>query len=394
MNSKQFKLLIGAFFVICGLGVFLVTRDRSSWQEAGAELGGKVFANFPLNDIAAITVRGGSNTLNLVKGETIWTVAERGNYPANYGNISDLLRKVWELKVLRPIKVGPSQLGTLELVEPGKGKDAGTLLTFKDKDGKEVATLLLGKQHMRESGQQSQFGGGSYPDGRYLMPDGKADAVALVEETFSSVETDAKSWLQRDFFKVEKPRSIAVTTTNSWKVTREKEGADWQLVDAKEGEKLDSAKTSSFNYALSSPSFDDVLIDPKPEDVGLATPQRVVLETFDGFTYTIDAGRKEGDDNYYLKVTVTAELPPERKPAEDEKPEDKERLDKEFADAQAKLKEKLATEQAYGKWVYQVSNWTLNSVLKDRSELLKVEEPPAAAETPIPFAPPTDAAEE
>ena len=30
MNSKQFKLLIGAFFIICGLGVVLLTRDRGS----------------------------------------------------------------------------------------------------------------------------------------------------------------------------------------------------------------------------------------------------------------------------------------------------------------------------------------------------------------------------
>lgn len=397
MNSKQFKLLIGAFFVICGISVILLTRDRGSWRQAGRDMGGKVFADFPLNEVAAITLTGESNTLNLAKSgdgaNSRWTVADRGGYPANFANVSELLRKSWELKVLRPIKVGASQLASLELIEPGQGKGGGTLITFKGQDGKQLNSLLLGKQHMRDSGQSSPFGGGAFPDGRYVMPDGKAEAVALVQEPFSSVSTEASSWLEREFFKVEKLKSIAVTTTNSWKVSRESEAGEWQLAEAQEGEKLDTAKTGSFNYALSSPSFEDVVIDPKPEELGLTTPQRIVMETFDGFTYTVDAGRKEGEESYFVKVNVQASLATERTPGADEKPEDKERLDKEFKEKQDKLKEKLAQEQALGKWVYKVSNWTVNTVLKDRGELLKKEEP--KTESPVtPLLEPPPAAEQ
>jgi hypothetical protein len=382
MNSKQFKLLIGAFFIICGLGVYLVTRDRVSWQEAGREMGAKVFPDFPLNDVAGLTIQGPTNTLNLAKSGGVWTVPDRGDYPANFDTISDLLRKVWDLKVLRPLKVGPSQLGSLELTQPGEGANSGTRLVFKDQAGQELHTLLLGKQHVSESGQSSPFGGGSFPTGRYVLADGRADSVALVQEPFSSVATGASAWLQRDFFKVEKIKSIAVTTTNSWKASRETETGEWRLADAQEGETLDTAKTGSFNYALSSPSFEDVLTTSLA-DAGVASPQRIVIETFDGFTYTIDAGKPEGQESYLLKVQVTANLAAERTPGADETPEDKERLDKEFAEKQATLKQKLAKEQAYGKWTYQVSNWTLNSVLKDRKELLKVEEPAPAPITPL-----------
>jgi hypothetical protein len=382
MNSKQFKLLIGAFFIICGLGVYLVTRDRVSWQEAGREMGAKVFPDFPLNDVAGLTIQGPTNTLNLAKSGGVWTVPDRGDYPANFDTISDLLRKVWDLKVLRPLKVGPSQLGSLELTQPGEGANSGTRLVFKDQAGQELHTLLLGKQHVSESGQSSPFGGGSFPTGRYVLADGRADSVALVQEPFSSVATGASAWLQRDFFKVEKIKSIAVTTNNSWKVSRETETGEWRLAEAQEGETLDTAKTGSFNYALSSPSFEDVLTTSLA-DAGVASPQRIVIETFDGFTYTIDAGKPEGQESYLLKVQVTANLAAERTPGADETPEDKERLDKEFAEKQATLKQKLAKEQAYGKWTYQVSNWTLNSVLKDRKELLKVEEPAPAPITPL-----------
>lgn len=392
MNSKQFKLLIIVSVIIVGLGAFMLFREQDSWQQATNEIGGKVFDEFPMNDIASITIKTESNEVEVAKSGDIWTVADRGNYPANFDTISQLLRKTWELKELRNVPVGASQLASLELVEPGKGKGSGTLLVFTDASGAEKHTLLLGKQHMQEGAANSSpfGGGGGYPDGRYVLPDGKTDAIALVQEPFSDVRTEASDWLQKDFFKVTKTKSIEVTTTNSWKVERESETGDWKLVGLKNGEILDTSKTSGFNYALSSPSFTDVVVDAQTEELGLASPKRIVLNTFEGFTYTIDAGKKEGEDDYYLKVQVEAGLPSERTPGEDETEEDKEKLDKEFADAQAKLKEKLEKEQAYSKWIYKVSNYTLSSVLKDRGELLKQPEAPeeTAADTGIPFADP------
>ena len=166
--------------------------------------------------------------------------------------------------------------------------------------------------------------------------------------------------------------------TNSWKVTRDTETAsDWKLADAKPDEKLDSSKTSSFSYALSSPSFNDVLpADTKPEQTGLDKPTVVTLDTFDNFTYTLKLGQKT-NDNLPMVVAVTAQIPKERTPGKDEKPEDKTRLDKEFKDKQKKLEDKLTQEQSYGKWIYLVSNWTVDSLLKDRNQLLveKKEEP-------------------
>ena len=113
-----------------------------------------------------------------------------------------------------------------------------------------------------------------------------------------------------------------------------------------------------------------------------------MVETFEGFTYTVDAGKKDGDESYFVKLAVEATIATERAAGADEKPEDKEKLDKEFKEKADKLKAKLASEQALGKWTYKVSNWTLNSVLKDRSELLKQEEPKGAPLTPLLEPPP------
>ena len=121
MNSKQFKLLIVVTIAVVGLGAFLLTRERSSWQNSNQKIGGKVFDDFPLNDIAAITIKTTSNEVAVAKSGDIWTVVDREKYPANFDTISGLIRKVWELKEMRNVPVGASQLAGLELVEPGNG---------------------------------------------------------------------------------------------------------------------------------------------------------------------------------------------------------------------------------------------------------------------------------
>jgi hypothetical protein len=161
--------------------------------------------------------------------------------------------------------------------------------------------------------------------------------------------------------------------TNSWTLTRDKEGGDLKLADAKEGEALDTGKASGAGYALSSPSFNDVVVDPKPEETGLDKPITAKLETFDGFTYTVKLGKPQKEENYPLQVTVEANLPKEREVGKDEKPADKEKLDKEFKDKQTKLEEKLKNEKKFEQWTYLVAKWSVDPLLKDRKDLLKEE---------------------
>ena len=78
-----------------------------------------------------------------------------------------------------------------------------------------------------------------------------------------------------------------------------------------------------------------------------------------------------------MMVAVAAQIASERAPGKDEKAEDKDKLDKEFKEKQKKLEEKLAQEKTFENWVYFVSSWTVDSLLKERAQLLveKKEEP-------------------
>jgi hypothetical protein len=387
MNRKQLILLLILVLALGGLALLYYQRHAASWQPAGQNAGQKVLGEFPVNDVAQLLIRQGTNTLTLHKQADLWRVRERHKYPANFNTLSELLLKLRDLKIVQAEPVSPHQLARLDLLPPESPTNAATLVEFYDKANKRLAALWLGKKHLRKPAQPSRFGDEEgWPDGRWLKRP-ESDTVALVSDPLGNLEPKPADWLDRAFFRIEKPRTIAVDfpqATNSWRLTRESESGEWKLADAKPAEQLDTGKASAVTHPFTAPSFVDVLPGATPAEMtGLDQPTTITVETFDQFTYTIRVGRKT-NDNYHLTVAVQADLPKERVAAADEKPEDKERLDKEFADNQAKRAEKLQTEQAYRDWVYLVSSWQVDSLLKERAQLLaeKKEAETKPADTP------------
>ena len=372
MNRKQLTLLIVLAVALGGLGWLANQRRQSSFDESKVRLGEKVLPDFPINDVARFSIKQAKAETTIARKDDLWIVVERDNYPANFSTISEFLRKFWELKVAKPVRVGPSRLTALELVTPDKG--AGTLVEFKDNSGKVIKTVLLGAKHMREAsgGGESPFGGGgAFPDGRYLMVGTDIATVSLVSEPFSNAEAKPADWLNKDWFKVDKLKSVSVVTgeaTNNWKIARESETGEWKLAEAKAGETLDTGKSSGATSALSYPSFNDVLTGTNAAGA-MDKPISGTLETFEGFTYTVKI-KKSDEENYNFQVDVAGNFPKERTPGKDEKAEDKDKLDKEFKEALSKKEEKLKTEKGYAKWTYVVSKWTVDPLLKARHELL------------------------
>jgi hypothetical protein len=368
MNRKQLSTLVILGLVIGGLGLVLFNRKSGSWKSSDQEMKQAIFKDFPLNDVSHVRIQQATSEINLVKADGLWTVQERWGYPANFGDIGDLLRKMWELKSVRTLKVGSSQFGRLELLPPDQGANSGTLLEFKGKDGKLLHSLLLGKKATRESPQASPFGDGEIPVGRFIASPENPETVWLISEPLSDAEARPERWLNKDFFKVEKLRSISVAhpePEKSWKLLREKEGGDLQLANKSEGEEFDKNKAYGAGHALSYPSFNDIA-DPAKE---LENPILARIETFDGFTYSFSIAPGTGD-SYFMKMGVEADLLRQRQPADDETPEDKERLDKEFQDKLQKLQEKLDQDKSYQKWTYLVSKWTIDPLLKERKEYI------------------------
>jgi len=371
MNRRQFIISLALVAVIGAAGLIVHQRGSQSWHSAAAAIGRKLLPNLPVNDIAQITIQSGTNTLNLARRDTLWRVRERGDYPANFSQISGLLLKLADLKIVQTEEIGPSQLGRLELLPPGAQTNSGTLVEFKDQSGKTLNTILLGKTHTRKQPGNSQFGGMTdegLSDGRYVIAGADAKTVAVISDPLTDIQPRPEQWLNKDFLTVENPRAIAMQfpeATNSWKLTRASATNDWQLADAAPGEQLDTTNISGVTGPFSSASFNDVA-PLKPG--GAATNTVLTVETFDGFTYIAKIAPKQ-DDAYPVSFSIAANIAAERTPAGDEKAEDKTRLDKEFKDNQTRLNEKLARESQLTNWVYSLSAYTIDPLLKTRGEL-------------------------
>src|SRR6202012_1100474 len=122
--------------------------------------------------------------------------------------------------------IGPSQLGRMDLA-PGRGSNSAVVVDFNDSLDKTLSTLLLGKMHMKKSPTPSQMEGpDGIPDGRYVEVGTNSQQVALISDALENLDANPDQWLNKDFFKIEKPKVIEVdfsVATNSWKLIRETE---------------------------------------------------------------------------------------------------------------------------------------------------------------------------
>lgn len=396
MKSNQLILLLVAAAVLGGGGVLVLKNRQADYQRSATEMGGKVLGNVDLSAIAGVRLKNATNTVNIVRTGDSWGVRERGDFPANFGEVSEFVRKLAELKVVQPQRVGASRLGMLELTA-----EKGTQVELLGADGKTIKSLLLGAKHMKSgagAGAESPFGGGAggWPDGRYVMVGSDLNTIAVVSEPLANANPKAEDWIAKEFVKIDQPVSVEVIhpeATNSFALSRTNELADWTLVGAKPGEELDKTKASQFSGVLSSPSIDDVKVNPDAKALGLDQPVQAVIRTARGFTYKLRIGKQEGEDSYPVQVSVDAELPKERTAGKDEKAEDKAKLDKEFKDLISKQADKLKAEQAFGKWTVVMKKWSIETLLKKRSELFadKKADPAAAAPGGAPGFNPLDA---
>ena len=232
MNRKQLGILLVLVIVLGGAGILLRKRQSASWDTGNAAIGKKLLGDFPVNDVSHIVLKQGTNEVNLAKKDELWRVRERNDYPANYSEITDFILKAKDLKVVQTDKVGPSQLPRYGLVT-GSASNAAMTVELKGQADKSIRTLLLGKKHMKKSDRPSPYGGEmgeeGWPDGRYVKTGTDSENVVLISEALDNIKPQPENWLNKEFFKVEKVKSIAVAfpaATNSWKLSRETEAAE------------------------------------------------------------------------------------------------------------------------------------------------------------------------
>lgn len=388
MNRKQLLLIFAAALVLVLLAVVAGSRRKSSWQ--GHATGKALLPDFPVNEVTAVEMTSPKGTVTLRRHDDgTWRVAERFDYPVSYSTLKEFMVAISEMKAAQTVKVGESQYARLQLVDPEKGDadGAATRVVFYGKNNKAIQSLLFGKEHTKQADNSrpnpmmGMMGGGSWPDGRYLLlpEDGQ---VVLVSDTFSAVDPDPSRWLEKEFFKVTDIQTASLSEDGQelWSVSRDSKTADLALAgDLPEGKEVDTSKLSTLKTAFSWASFNDIA-DPaaKPEDTGMDKSRVFTARDFDGFVTTVRIGKETADGKVHIQAEVAYDGPRERTAEADEKPEDKTRKDEEFAKKLQENKDKAeqASRRLKG-WTYVVSKYTVDGVNKTRDELLKDKPKPA-----------------
>ena len=397
MSKLMFRLaLLGA---LIGFAVYYQNQQNAALNTAasrGAKMRELLLPGLQIENLRRFVIRDEKATvsINVANDLKSATLVERGGYPASIDKLSTVMSDLREQKISSKVPVGKSAWAKSKLKAPGEsGEGIGTQVEMIDGNGKAFATLILGSN--------TDISGGATPNPmmgsatqRLVRNLADNETIWQVSNTFFDLEAKPENWLDKAFIDVQKIRQISVTAgkpEESWSISRAKEtDTDFTLDNPKPGESLDNSKITASSI-LSAASFNDVSAKDKAAEL-LKGATKVRITTFDAFTYDLQVAKlsKDGSDKYHLAIEVSADIPKARTAAKGEKEEDKKKADEAF-NAEKKTKEdKLAKEQKLSGWVYEVSEYTVNNLLKKRADLVKAEpakEPAAAPASPAPASP-------
>ena len=379
MNRKQFLILVVALLVLGGVGLAMFWQNIADYRATQQKIGAKLLPNLKVADVAQVELRDPKNKVTLKRQDNGWVVVERGNYPADFKAISDLIIKLIDLKVVQSDPVGEALLPRVELVEPGKGEGAGTLVEFKDAAGKTLAQVILGKTILKKDpGNPLPNAVDGVPAGRYVRNTDK-NTVVVVGDPLANAKAQPGIWIDKTFPKVDRIKTLTAAGPNAqWKVARDQEWSPWKF--AAGGGDLDASAVVAAANGLGNLSFSDVSVQGKPEDEG--TPTVFTAETFDNLTYTIKVAKRKDGADYLVNIAVAGEPPAARPTEKDEKPADKEKRDKEYAEQRKRLEFKIAREKVQSQWSYVADAKQIEPLMKTREDLIAKKRAPGEGGPP------------
>lgn len=378
MNRKQFLWLMLVVLLLGGVSIALFWQDITLYRDSGAKIGARLMPELKISDVAKLRLQDADKEVTLTLKDKVWRVEQRGGYPADFAEISGLILKLLDVKVVQTETVGASLHPRLNLLAPdnaakdkgandkGAKEGTGTLMELSDASGKVLVSLVLGKVSLKKDPMNPLPNAkDGVPAGRHVLVAGRGDSVAVVSDPLEKAVTAPGAWVAKDFFKADRIRTLQLAGegASSWKIARDEEWGQWKFA-AGGGQLHPSAAVTATN-ALGSLAFSDVVIDDK---AGTGKAAVLTAETFDNLTYTVRLAPLANGD-FVLRYTVAGTPPKTRKPEAKEKPEDVAKLDKDFADNLQRLEARVMLEQARSQWAYVVPGKMAAPLLMKREQM-------------------------
>ena len=191
MNKKTLFILLVVLAVLAGVGRSILVRNSNAPGKTDP-MGSPLFEMLPANEITRIIIDRPDDAVILVKSDSGWIVENRFGYPADFSKITDLIRKLKQTKVGRKFPATESISKRLSLMPPDHKESSetekGTRLRMENRNETLVVDILLGNTRKKDEK--------GIPDSQFVMP-GDGPDIYLVDQIFSSFETDAPQWLKK-----------------------------------------------------------------------------------------------------------------------------------------------------------------------------------------------------
>ncbi|RLC07860.1 MAG: hypothetical protein DRI57_25145, partial [Deltaproteobacteria bacterium] len=113
MKSKTLIVLFVICSVLTGITYLTMNQDKAAVRQT--KMGEKLLPDFPVNDVGKITIQDHENAVVLKKGESVWEVENKFNYPADFSKLTDFVKKFNEAKIGSSFKADDAKLARLSL---------------------------------------------------------------------------------------------------------------------------------------------------------------------------------------------------------------------------------------------------------------------------------------
>jgi uncharacterized protein DUF4340 len=176
MSRQRLVALVVIALLALGGASYLAGRRNSSADTHGALLFPTLAAQ--LNSVTDVTVLKGSSTpaVSVHRQGEQWTVAERGNYPADVVKLRGLLLSLTDAKIIEEKTSNPASYPVIGVEDPLKPEAASAEVTLTSADGKHA--VIVGK---------------SAPEGSYVRRAGEEKSYTVAPAI--SVDAEPRFWL-------------------------------------------------------------------------------------------------------------------------------------------------------------------------------------------------------
>ena len=294
MKTNTFVLLSVSTVAVLALAVWAVKSNPSA--TAAPSSGGRLYADLRVNDVTALTITTGGETLRITRGADsgAWGLADRNDFPVEFERVKETLIGLSELDIIEPKTTNPARYGTLGVQGPDEPDSESTLVTLAAQ-GETLATLIVGNSRPGPS------------PALYVRKDG--DERSYLCRGRLDLGIDTNSWVEQELFAFDTKRVERVTLTHPDGEVIEvfREDADeysYALADIPEGREIVySGAPNPVGTLLNSLRLDDFA--PVGEvDFESSPGASAEYRTFDGLVVRIQATERE-DDGTWVRFEVS-----------------------------------------------------------------------------------------